>query len=195
MDEQEITRGCVRAASVRSERITGNSGTINLGDKPSTSRITMKPGKLQILRSSAFGGSLDKVALYLFMKRARYGVIASLGPDEVPQSALVGVAVTPDLEIVFDTLAKTRKYANLSAHSACSVSLWWGGEQAVQMDGTAFEPTGSALDQYREAYFAVWPDGRARLAWAGITHFVVQPRWIRVIDYDQSPPLIEETRF
>jgi hypothetical protein len=138
---------------------------------------------------------LDKVALYFFMKRARYGVISSLAPDKTPQSALVGVAVTPDLEIVFDTLAKTRKYANLSAHPACSVALWWGGEQAVQMDGIAFEPKGSALDRYRDAYFVAWPDGRDRLAWAGITHFVVQPRWIRAIDYDQSPPLIEETHF
>ena len=138
---------------------------------------------------------MDKDALYCFMTRARYGVVSSLGADGTPQSALVGVAITPDLEIVFDTLMKTRKYANLSVRPACSVALWWGGEQTVQIDGIAFEPTGSALERYREAYFVAWPDGRNRLAWAGITHLVVQARWVRASDYDQSPPMIEETRF
>jgi len=138
---------------------------------------------------------MDKVALCSFMTRARYGVVSSLASDGTPQSALVGVAITPELEIVFDTLKTTRKYVNLIARPACSVVLWWGGEQTAQVDGIAVEPAGAALDRFREAYFAAWPDGRDRLAWAGITHFVVRPRWIRATDYDQAPPLIEEMRF
>jgi len=138
---------------------------------------------------------MDKAALHSFMTRALYGVVSSLAVDGTPQSALVGVAITPELEIVFDTLKTTRKYANLAARPACSVALWWGGEQTVQLDGVVLEPTGAELDRYREAYFTVWPDGRDRLAWAGITHLVVRPRWIRATDYDQVPPLIEETRY
>lgn len=138
---------------------------------------------------------MDKAALYSFMTRARYGVVSSLAADRTPQSALVGVALTPELEIVFDTLKATRKYVNLVSRSACSVALWWGGEQTVQIDGIAFEPTGAERDRYCEAYFAAWPDGRNRLTWAGITHLVVRPRWIRATDYDQAPPLIEETRY
>jgi len=138
---------------------------------------------------------MDKNALCTFMTRARYGVVSSLAADGTPQSALVGVAITPELEIVFDTLKTTRKYANLSARPACSVALWWGGEQTVQIDGVALEPSGAALDLYRQIYFAAWPDGRDRLAWTGITHLVVRPRWIRATDYDQAPPLIEEMQF
>jgi hypothetical protein len=138
---------------------------------------------------------MDKPALYSFMSRARYGVISSLAADRTPQSALVGVAITPELEIVFDTLKTTRKYVNLVVRPACSVVLWWGGEQAVQLDGVAFEPAGAAVEHYREVYFGAWPDGRDRLTWAGITHLVVRPRWIRATDYDQSPPAIEETCF
>jgi hypothetical protein len=63
------------------------------------------------------------------------------------------------------------------------------------MDGIARQPAGVELERYREAYFATWPDGRARLAWKGLVHLVVRPRWIRVSDYDQAPPLIEEFRF
>ena len=140
-------------------------------------------------------GFLNNAELYSFMKRARYGVVSSLAADGKPQSALVAVAITPKLEIVFDTLTTTRKYANLSARPACSVALWWGGEQTVQIDGYALEASGPLLEHYREAYFGAWPDGRDRLGWVGITHFVVQPRWIRAIDYDQSPPIVEETLF
>lgn len=137
---------------------------------------------------------MDKAALYAFMSRSRYGVVSSVASDGAPQSALVGVAITAECEIVFDTLRATRKYGNLSARPVCSVVLWWGGEQTVQLDGVAIEPTGSALEYYREAYFAVWPDGRGHLAWPGIVHFVIRPRWIRVSDYMQTPPSIEEMR-
>jgi pyridoxine/pyridoxamine 5'-phosphate oxidase len=137
---------------------------------------------------------MDRAFLHSFMSRARYGMVSSLSADGRPQSALVGVAITLELEIVFDSLRTTRKYANLIARPACSVTLWWGGEQTVQIDGVAFEPAGSALQHYRDAYFVAWPDGRDRLAWAGITHLVVQPQWIRATDYDQSPQFIEELR-
>lgn len=135
---------------------------------------------------------MDKPSLHSFMSRARYGVVSSLAVDGTPQSALVGIAVTPELEIVFDTVKTSRKYGNLIARPSCSVVLWWGGEQTVQIDGLAFEPHGAQLQHYREAYFIPWPDGRDRLNWAGIVHLVVRPRWIRATDYDQQPPLIEE---
>jgi hypothetical protein len=138
---------------------------------------------------------MDKPSLHAFMSRARYGVVSSLAADGAPQSALVGVAITPELEIVFDTLKTTRKYANLIARPSCSVVLWSSGEQTVQLEGLAFEPQGAELDRYREAYFKTWPDGRDRLAWQGIVHLVVKPTWMRATDYDQSPPWIEEFRF
>jgi len=138
---------------------------------------------------------MEKTVLHSFMTRSRYGVVSSIAGDGTPQSALVGLAITSELEIVFDTLKTTRKYANLIARPACSVVLWWGGEQTVQIDGVTFEPVGAQLERYREAYFAAWPGGRDRLAWTGITHLVVRPLWIRAIDYDQAPPLMEEMRF
>ena len=138
---------------------------------------------------------MDKATLYSVMTKSRYGVISSIESGGTPQSALVGVAITPDLEIVFDTLKTTRKYANLVARPSCSFVLWWNGEQTVQLEGIAIEPQGALLDRYREAYFAAWPDGPARLSWPGLVHLVVQPRWIRSSDFDQSPPRIEEMRF
>jgi pyridoxine/pyridoxamine 5'-phosphate oxidase len=138
---------------------------------------------------------MEKAAIHAFLTKFRYGVVSSVAGDGTPQSALVGIAVTPDLEIVFDTLRSTRKYANLTRQPACSFVVGWGGEQTVQFEGVAVEPEGAELERVREAYFAVWTDGRDRLSWPGLTHFVVRPRWLRFSDFDQSLPLIVEMRF
>ena len=123
------------------------------------------------------------------------GVLSTIGPDGAPQSALVGIAVSSELEIVFDTVTPSRKYGNLKGNPKCSFVVGCSGEVTVQYEGEAMEPEGDELARYREIYFAKMPDGRDRLSWPGITHFVVRPRWIRYCDYNQRPPLIREFDF
>ena len=55
-----------------------------------------------------------------FMRTQRLGVQASVHAGAVPQAALVGIAVTGSLELVFDTLTTTRKLVNLRGNSASS---------------------------------------------------------------------------
>jgi hypothetical protein len=135
---------------------------------------------------------MNKRDLHAFMAVHRYGVVSSISSTGTPQSALVGIAVTDQLEIVFDTLRSTRKYGNLKARPACSVVLGFPGEKTLQLEGKAMEPDGAERARYQEAYFSNWPDGRDRLDWIGLTHLVVRPTWIRFSDFDQRPPLIEE---
>ena len=134
---------------------------------------------------------MDRLSVYRFMSQYRYGVVSSIGGDGAPQSALVGIATSPELEIIFDTVKSSRKYPNLIARPACSFVVGWSGEQTVQFEGIAEELQGAELKRCREIYFTAWPDGPARLAWPGITYFVVRPRWIRYSDFDQRPPVIE----
>lgn len=63
---------------------------------------------------------MDIAALYSLMARFRYGIVSSTSSVGNPQSALVGIATTPDLEIVFDTVKSSRKYSNLVARPSCS---------------------------------------------------------------------------
>jgi hypothetical protein len=138
---------------------------------------------------------ISKDAIYAFMKQHRFGVLSSIAGDRRPQSALMGIAVTPELEIVFDTVRSTRKYRNLIERPDCSFVVGWGGEQTVQYEGAASELTGAELVRYQETYFAAWPSGQSRVTWPGITYFVVRPRWIRYSDFDQTPQLVEEINF
>jgi pyridoxine/pyridoxamine 5'-phosphate oxidase len=138
---------------------------------------------------------MDSAAIYSFVAGCRYGVVSSIAGDGTPQGALVGIAVTPQLEIVFDTVNTSRKYGNLIARPACSFVVGWSGERTVQCEGVASEPRGEDLKRYQEVYFAAWPDGVARMSWEGIAYFVVRPRWIRYSDFGESPPLIQEIVF
>lgn len=138
---------------------------------------------------------MNRADLHAFLGRYRYGVVSSISPQGTPQAALVGIAVTPELEIIFDTVKSSRKYPNLVERPSCCFVVGWEGEQTVQFEGSAFEPTGAELRRYQQVYFATWPDGPARMAWPDIAYFVVCPKWIRYSDYDQRPPRIEETTF
>jgi len=139
---------------------------------------------------------MDRDAICAFMTGNRYGIVSSIARDGLPQSALVGIAVTHELEIIFDTIRSSRKYANLIRMPQCSFVIGgWAGEQTLQYEGEAVEPEGLELERCRGAYFAAWPDGEARLSWPGITHICVKPRWLRYSDFDQRPPLVVEMNF
>jgi Pyridoxamine 5'-phosphate oxidase len=138
---------------------------------------------------------VTKVELFDFISRRKLGVLGYLSIQGAPRSALVGIAVTAELEIIFDTVSSSRKYGNLLANPSASFVIGWEGEATVQFEGQAFQPTGAELARYQQVYFGAWPDGPDRLKWPGIAYFVVRPQWIRYSDYDQRPPLIEEFTF
>ncbi len=130
---------------------------------------------------------------YDFLKDKRLGVISTLGA-EGPQSALVGIAATPDLALIFDTVESSRKFANLKRYPACSFVVGWEDERTLQYEGFAERVESRADNPALAAYFAAWPDGVDRLNWAGIAHFVVRPLWLRYSDFDATPPRIEVWR-
>ena len=133
--------------------------------------------------------------LFEFIAARKLGVISSLSSSGSVQSALVGIAVTQDLEIIFDTVKTSRKYSNLINNPACSLVVGWNGEQTLQYEGNAMELNGAELQRCQATYFDAWPDGPSRMAWPGIVYFCVRPRWIRFSNFDANPPLIQEFRF
>ena len=133
--------------------------------------------------------------LVAFIRAHKWGVVASTGPSGEAQAAVVGVAVTDDLEIVFDTLGSTRKAANLRRDARIAVVIGWDEAQTVQLEGIADEPAGAELARIQAVYFAAFADGPTRLAWPGITYFRVRPRWLRISDFRGAEPVIHETGF
>ena len=135
---------------------------------------------------------MTRAELVAFLRQHRLAVEATVAPDGAPQAAVVGFAVSAELEIVFDTLDSTRKLRNLRADARVALVVGWDQEITAQIEGLADLPTGVELERIRACYFEVYPDGRERLAWPGLTHVRVRPTWIRFSDFTQNPPRIVE---
>jgi Pyridoxamine 5'-phosphate oxidase len=138
---------------------------------------------------------MDRAAIHQFISQHRYAVISTLSSNNIPQSALIGIAVSENLEIIFDTVKSSRKYPNLIANLNCSLVVGWENEQTLQLEGLAYEPQGADLTRCQKIYFQTWPDGPTRLHWPGLVHLVVRPTWLRYSDFNQSPPQISELTF
>jgi pyridoxine/pyridoxamine 5'-phosphate oxidase len=80
---------------------------------------------------------MDKQLLFQSLDACGLGVLSSLGPMGAPQSALVGIAITPELEIIFDTVEKSRKFANIARDPRVAFLIGWQGEVTVQYEGVA----------------------------------------------------------
>jgi hypothetical protein len=132
--------------------------------------------------------------IFEFICQHRLAVIATNSVDGPPESALVGIAASSSLELVFDTTGFTRKAINLRRDPRISAVIGWEDEETVQFEGIADEPVGTELDRARALYFGAYPDGRERLSLSGLTHFLVRPTWIRFTSYLQ-PALSGELRF
>jgi pyridoxine/pyridoxamine 5'-phosphate oxidase len=138
---------------------------------------------------------MDKEFIYTFIKQHALAVVSTISPDQKPEAALVGFAVSEDLEIVFDTLKTSRKYKNLVQNPCVAAVIGWDNETTVQYEGLATELSGPDADHYREIYYQVYPDGRERAAnWPGLVHFRVSPKWLRYSNFN-DPVRVEEMAF
>ncbi|HEX2731428.1 MAG TPA: pyridoxamine 5'-phosphate oxidase family protein [Polyangiaceae bacterium] len=129
-----------------------------------------------------------------YLRRYRLLVQASVASNGAPQAAVVGYGVSDALEIVFDTLESTRKYQNLIREPRVALVIGWDDEITIQIEGLVDFPKGPELERVRQVYFSAYPDGRERLAWAGITHARVRPYWARFSDFN-APGRTEEVSF
>ncbi len=138
---------------------------------------------------------MTKELIYDFMRKHKLAVASSVSTDGSPQSALVGIGVSKDLEIVFDTVKSSRKYENLLQNPHVSLVIGWDNETTIQYEGIAIELAGPEDHHYREIYFEAYPDGRERAAnWAGLVHFKVTPKWLRYSNFN-DPVVVEEMVF
>ncbi len=139
--------------------------------------------------------SLTRSALLDFLRAHRYGVQASVAADGAPQAAVVGIAVSDAFELVFDTLASTRKALNLTTEPRIAFvigGLLDGEQQTVQYEGVIDRPTGRSLEAMLALYLESFPDGQERLAWPGLIHLRARPLWLRYSDYGADPPFLLE---
>ncbi|HET7544107.1 MAG TPA: pyridoxamine 5'-phosphate oxidase family protein [Polyangiaceae bacterium] len=133
---------------------------------------------------------MDRQGLLAFLRKQRYCVQASVAASGAPQAAVVGYAVSDRLELIFDTLASTRKAQNLRRDARIALVVW-EGEQTLQLEGLADEPAGDDLQRLKQLYLATFPDGVERVSWPGISYLRVRPHWARFSDFAAGGSIVE----
>jgi general stress protein 26 len=125
---------------------------------------------------------LTTAELLSFIREHKLAVPASVSAAAAAQAAVVGIVVTDDFEVFFDTAGTSRKVDNLRRHPRIALVIGGttvGDERTVQYEGIADEPTGAELQRLKGLYFEAFPDGRERERWPDITYIRTTPTWIR----------------
>ena len=131
-----------------------------------------------------------------YMRGHRLAVVSSIGPRGCPQAALVGIAISPRHEVIFDTVSDSRKHTNLLRDPRASVVFSGPAEKTLQLEGIArnVAVSGAQDAELRSLYYEVWPEGRDRLSWPKLSYWCIDPHWARFSDFDRGP-LIAEFRW
>ncbi|MEI9931371.1 MAG: pyridoxamine 5'-phosphate oxidase family protein [Rhizomicrobium sp.] len=81
--------------------------------------------------------SLDKNTLVAFIRQHHVGVVSTVGANRSPEAALVYLAATDDLELVFYALQDTRKCVNLRRDPRIAAVIGWDDKKSLQYEGVA----------------------------------------------------------
>jgi pyridoxine/pyridoxamine 5'-phosphate oxidase len=134
---------------------------------------------------------ITKSELYTFLHARALGVVSTVSKSGDPEAAVVNIAVTRDLELIFYTLQTNRKCINLRHHPRLAAVIGWQDEQTVQYEGLAEEVFELQLADCRKIYLERFPESGGRVAWPGVTFFRVRPAWVRYSRYSH-PWKVEE---
>ncbi len=130
-----------------------------------------------------------------FLKGQRLAVLASVSEAGGPHAAMIGIAVTDQFELLFDTLETTRKARDLlrDPRVAMVIGGWSpGAERTVQYEGIVDEPRGEELERLRAVAYRAYPDGRALASGRRVILLRARPTWIWYSDFTLDPVEVVE---
>lgn len=127
-----------------------------------------------------------------FVREAREGVVATVDAGGNPEAALVGLAVTDEGEVLFDSYTATRKVDNLRANPRAALVIGWGEGMSVQVEGSAEILSGPERDVFGQVYLAQFPGSRALAD--GFSIICVVPDWLRHYDTRPDPAVVTEAK-
>lgn len=120
-------------------------------------------------------------------------VLSTVGPEQKPESAIVGFSHSDNLQLLIGTSSQTRKFANLQTNPHVAVVV--GDEEAeVQYEGTVRILSNSEEDGRVRAHFAKVPGASKYRDDPSQVYLLITPTWLRLTMHE-DPNRVEELRF
>jgi len=130
-----------------------------------------------------------------FIKGHGIAVISTVTHDYLPESAVMGISVGDNFEIVFGTIIDSRKYQNLQKNPRVALVIGWDKGKTVQYEGEAQELRGDAIEEFEKAHMASMPTAAKYVSNQDAAFFKVTPCWIKYTDASKDPWDEIEIRF
>ncbi len=130
-----------------------------------------------------------------FIKEHKIAVLSTVTHDFLPQSAVVGISETENLELIFGTANDSRKYQNLKNNPRVSLVIGWDQGKTVQYEGEAVELTGEERDEAINIHLSKTSSAAKYLSKPQEAIFKIVPKWIRYSDVSTDPWDVKELKF
>lgn len=129
-----------------------------------------------------------------FVRQHGLAVVATLGPSGTPQAAVVAVVATDLGEVVFGCDRGSRKFTNIQRRPEVALAIGWDDDEiAVQCEGTADEPHGTARERCEQCYLERFPREQRLVDDQEIGLVRVRLGWLRYSDTRPESFRWEET--
>ena len=125
--------------------------------------------------------------MYEYIKGHKLAVIATVNGEALPEAAVIGIAVTKDLEIICGSFNTSRKYQNLKQNPRLALVIGWEKGQTVQYEGTARELDDDETEAALETFLAHIPSAAKYVQLEYEVVYKVKPTWIRFSDLSVDP--------
>jgi len=135
--------------------------------------------------------TIEKHELLDFIRAHPLGVASTTSPNGAPEAAVVNIASTDELELIFYTIQTSRKCINLRHDPRIAFVIGWDNEMTMQYEGVADEPRDEELVRLKNIYGASRLNAEFKMSWPGLTYFRVRPKWIRLSNYSPKWSLEE----
>ena len=125
---------------------------------------------------------VNKILEYL--KDEHLSVLTTADINGQPEAATMAFSETENLELIFSTSNKTRKYKNLQENKKVAVVIGMRFDPfiTVQYEGTAREATGEELDRVKKIHTTKNEESKKYADDPNNRFFIVSPNWARFWD-------------
>lgn len=131
----------------------------------------------------------DTERILAFMGSHRLTVISTIDSEgNKPEAACIAFAEKENLDLIFGTSSKSRKYQNLQSNPNVSFVIGWSDEEGtIQYEGIATELTGEESLEHGRILADKNENARVFLTKEDQRYFIVKPKWIRLVDKTKKP--------